>query len=234
MSLRERGRRDAGATLVELLVAMTLLMVFGSMAVVAIVSARDATDSTRTSVRLNEDARVALNRLGRELRQADAITRVSKDGSPTATAPVLQASPKAARSFTLTVDFDGDGVIEPSAVDPEQITYTWDGTRLLLSAFDTSGVLSTSPVLAEQVSSFSVDFRSSEWAYDCNGDGVTSWTELDKFSTCAPSSAGVGDNSGTLTSTELAQVDSAVIEITVLQGSKRQDYRLQIDLRNAS
>lgn len=224
---------DAGVTLIELLVAMTLVMILGGMTLVTIVSARDTSDGTRTSVRLNEDARVALNRVGRELRQAQAITRVSRDGSPTGTAPVTAASPVSVRSFSLAADFDGDGVIEPTAVDPEELTYTWDGQRLLLSARDTTGTLVTSPVLAEQVTAFSVDFRSSRWAYDCNGDGVTTWTELDSH-TCAPASAAVGDNSGTLTAPEIAHIDGALIKISVLQGSKRQDYTLQIDLRNAS
>lgn len=227
-----RRADDAGVTLVELLVAMTLLMILGGMTLVAIVSARDTSEGTRTSVRLNEDARVALNRVGRELRQAQAITRVSREGSPTGTAAVTTASPDGVRSFSLTADFDGDGVIEPTAVDPEALTYTWDGQRLLLSAHDTTGTLVTSPVLAEQVSAFSVDFRSSRWEYDCNGDGVTTWTELDSHA-CAPASAGVGDNSGTLNAAEIAQIDGALIKISVLQGSKRQDYTLQIDLRNA-
>jgi prepilin-type N-terminal cleavage/methylation domain-containing protein len=231
---REGQRGDGGATLIELLVALALFSVLGSMTLAAVVGARDASESTRSSTRLNEDARLALNRLGRELRQADAVTRVSRVGDPAATLPVLAADPSGARSLTLTADFNGNGVIEPSAVDPEQLTYTWDGQRLLLTAHDTGGGLTTAPVLAGHVTSFAIKFRSSKWQHDCDGDGTTVWTELDEHSTCAPVSAGVGDNSLTLTSAELTHIDSAVIRITVLEGQKRQDYQLQIDLRNAS
>jgi hypothetical protein len=37
-----------------------------------------------------------------------------------------------------------------------------------------------------------------------------------------------------LTGPELVHIDNLVIRLTVLQGAKRQDYRVQIDVRNAA
>lgn len=227
-------RRDSsrGFTLVEMLVSMSIFSVLGAIVLSTILMARDATDATRLTSDLNEEARVALNRISRELRQAAELSNVTGAGG----LAVAAASPSAARSFTFTADFDGDGVIEPTAPDPEELTYAWDGSQLLLTAADTSGAVVTAPVVAGHVTAFSIEFRSSLWQYDCDGLNGTLWTELDKFQPagCAPASAGVGDNSGTLTAVELANVDNVVVRLTVLQGAKQQDYRIQIDMRNAS
>lgn len=225
-------RRDsAGYTLVEMLVALVIFSVLGGIVMSTVLAARTTTDNTRLTSDLNEEARVALNRISRELRQAVALTDVQAAGGSAVTA----AAPAAARSFTFRADFDGDGVIEPTATDPEELTYSWNGSQLLLSAADVSGTVVTSPVLAAHVTAFAIEFRSSLWQYDCDGINGTLWTELDRFpgAGCAPASANVGDNSGTLTAPELAHVDNVVIRLTVLQGSKRQDYRIQVDVRNA-
>ena len=227
--LRSVRRGDEGGfTLVEMLISMTLFSVLGAIAMSTIVMARDATDSTRLTSDLNEEARVALNRISRELRQAKAIKDVKAAGG----GAVLTSAPAAARSFTFTADFDGDGVIEPTAPDPEELTYSWNGSQLLLAAADTSGAVITAPVLAAHVTSFAIEFRSSLWQYDCDFVNGTLWTELDSYG-CAPASADVGDNSATLTAKELLHIDNVVIKLTVLQGAKRQDYRIQVDLRNA-
>lgn len=231
--VRAVRRSDAsGFTLVELLVSLTLFSVLGGILLSTVLVARDATDATRLTSDLNEEARVALNRISRELRQAVELSDVENASG----GAVQAAAPAAARSFTFRADFDGDGVIEPTAPDPEELTYSWNGTQLLLTAADPSGAVITSPVLAGHVTGFAIEFRSSLWQYDCDGVNGTLWTELDEFqpSGCVPASAGVGDDSGTLTAAELAQVDNVVIELTVLKGTKRQDYRIQIDMRNAA
>jgi prepilin-type N-terminal cleavage/methylation domain-containing protein len=230
--VRARQSGSRGYTLVEMLVALSIFSVLGAIVMSTVLTARTATDNTRLTSDLNEEARVALNRISRELRQAVALSDVKGAGG----ALVLASDPTAARSFTFSADFDGDGVIEPTAVDPEELTYSWNGSQLLLTAADVSGTVVTSPVLAAHVTSFAIEFRSSLWQYDCDGLNGTLWTELDKFQPtgCAPATAFVGDNSGTLTGPELVHVDNLVIKLTVLQGAKRQDYRVQIDVRNAT
>jgi hypothetical protein len=65
------------------------------------------------------------------------------------------------------VDFNGNQVIEPSAADPEVLTYSYDSAnrRLLLTASDTSGSSVTQPILAANVTAFCLDYRSSLWQH---------------------------------------------------------------------
>jgi hypothetical protein len=59
-------------------------------------------------------------------------------------------------AITFEVDFNGNGVIEPNAGDPEVITYSYNraSSRLLLQAGG-----QTLPVLASNVTSFSSPSR---------------------------------------------------------------------------
>lgn len=212
--VRESG--DKGFTLVEALTAMTIFGALCAAMFSTVMSAQSSAKSTRRTNNLNEEARVALNRLSRELRQAQAIVYVD----PAAPGTLLE----------FEVDFNGNGVIEPNAVDAEKLRYTYDAAadRILLTAATPAGPTVTLPILASDVTSFSLDYRSRDFRYDRNGDGVTTWQELDP----TPANGGVGDGSGTLTAAELKHIDSVVISFTVLKDRQAQVYRTQVDLRN--
>ena len=64
------GRSDEGLTLVELLVAMTLMIVLASVTLTVVKTSQSALDVSRTSQDLNEEARQAINRMARDIRQA--------------------------------------------------------------------------------------------------------------------------------------------------------------------
>lgn len=215
---RERLDNDGGFTIIEMAVAMVLLGILSTVLSVTVTGSRETAETVRQVNNLNEEARLAVNRIARELRQASEVTAVS--------------SPDPTRSVTFGVDFNGNGTIDPSPVDPERLTYTWDGSRILLSAADTTGTTVTQPILSGEVSEFRLDYRSSLYQYDCNGDGVTTWQELDAAA-CGPAGNTVGNGNGVLDAAELAYIDSVVLEFSVLDGSRKQDYRTQIDLRNA-
>ncbi len=216
-----RLRRDEGATLVEMLVAMVLFSVLGSVLMASFLASRTAVQASRETHDLNEEARVALNRMSRELRQADAITAVG--------------SPDGKTSVTLQVDFNGNGVIDASAVDPEVLTYSWDGSRILLTANDTTGTPVTQPILSGKVSAFELDYFSSDYRRDCQPpkDGKSNWRELDAFTTTCAARSTTGHTPGALDASELSEIDVVTITMRVLEGSRAQDYRTQIDLRNA-
>ena len=216
---RERVHGDGGFTIIEMAVAMVLLGILSSVLSVTVTGSRETAETVRQVNNLNEEARLAVNRIARELRQAREITAV---GNPDPT-----------RSVTFGVDFNGNGTIDSSTVDPERLTYAWDGSRILLSAADTTGTTVTQPILSGEVSQFRLDYRSSLYQYDCNGDGVTTWQELDATA-CGPVGNTVGNGNGALDAAELTHIDSVVLEFSVLDGSRKQDYRTQIDLRNAS
>jgi prepilin-type N-terminal cleavage/methylation domain-containing protein len=152
---------DRGFTLVELLVAMSLFLVLSGIVLSAVVTLAKGLDQTRVSSDVTAEARVALERIAREVRQANALA------NPTSS------------SVTVKVDFDGDGTIGGSLADPEIVTYAFDaGTNSIsMTADDGSGGTATQALLAGQVTSLAFTYTSSNWAKDANGDGTVTLAE---------------------------------------------------------
>lgn len=210
-------KRDEGVSLVEVLVAMGLFGVLGTLLLGFAIGTSKVTDDTRKLSGVNEESRLAMERFTRELRQANEITGFVVPSDP-ATDPI---------ALTFWTDFDGDGAEEISATDPEVLTYRWNpaSNRLTLTANDPTGVATTRPVLAANVSAFDIDLFSSLWEYDDDADGMTTWQEIDAH-------APVGDHDGAPDPAELELVDLVTITMTVLDGPHRQTYTTEVDLRN--
>jgi hypothetical protein len=195
---------------------------------------------------LNEEARLALNRIARELRQASTLQVVLNPDGPT-------YSDTATTAVTFSADFNGDGCIDGvmptpaptptptcqayTASNPETLTYCWDPSASVRQLYlipgslpgETCQVSGALPILAGQVTSFKLSYRSNAYLYDANGDGITTWMELDD------GGAPVGDHDGELGDTELGFVDSIVVDLQVSAGGKHpQSYVTQVDLRNLS
>ncbi|MGI8699191.1 MAG: PulJ/GspJ family protein [Mycobacteriales bacterium] len=226
MSARRLPQRspDAGYTLVELLVAMVIMGMLGTAILAAVVTSASSARVTKTATDLNGEARLMLNRLARELREAQRIEAVS--------------APDGASSLTFDVDFNGDGTIESNnTADPEILTYCYDApTRNVYLATNgaTCSASTALPVLSGRVTSFTLQYRSSRYAYDANADGLTTWQELDNGTACGGSGTanGVGNRDCVL-NVELEAVDSVRVLITVAGDGQSQFYRTQVDLRNA-
>lgn len=213
----EPPQRDRGFTLVEVLVAMGLFGLLSTLLLGFAMATGRVTEDTRELSGVNEESRLAMERMSRELRQANAV--LSYSGTTASTAPVV---------LTFWTDFDGDGTQDLSVTDPEVLTYRWDpaAERLTLTANDEDGTAVTRPVLAANVSGFQLDLYSSRWEFDANADGRTRWIEID--------AAGqpVGDQDGVPDARELELVDLVKVSMTVLDGTHRQTYQSEIDLRN--
>lgn len=217
-------------------------MVLIAVALTSVIVSSDAVATSREVQDLNEEARHAVNRVARDLRQADAVvTAVNPDG------PAFDASKLVAVRFEA--DFDGDGCIGGSgpsgclpynASNPEDVTYCFEpGTeQLYVIDNDASGVTPVTatsiscaggqPLLAGHVEAFRVAYRSNEYLYDTSpSDGVTTWRELDA------AGVPVGNANGTLDA-ELPAVNSLVIDLTMNVDNHQQVYRTQVDLRNLS
>ena len=246
-SLRRRmSGDDAGFTLVEMLCAMVMLGAFGSIFMSTVMGADNSASATSSQHDLNEEARLALNRMARELRQATALTSVLNPDGPSYNSASITA-------VTFTADFNGDGCIDgvaptptPSpppvcqpyaASNPETLTYCWDPSATVRQLYLIPGVLATSscqvtgarPILAGQVTTFELSYRSNRYLSDANGDGITTWLELDQ------AGPPVGNQNGVLDQPELANIDSVVLNITVAaNGQHFQSYETQVDLRNLS
>ena len=214
--------RDAGVSLVEVLVGIGLFALLGTLLLGLALSTGKVTSDTRAMANVSEQSRLAMERMSRELRQSSGLTDVQLPGAST-------TSPTA---LTFWTDFDGDGATDLNAADPEVLTYRWDPTtsRLTLTANDASGTAVTRPVLAAQVSRFTADLQSSKWQYDSSIDGVidgvTTWQEVDA------AAAPVGNGNGRPDGQELAYLDLVQISMTVLDGARAQTYNTRVDLRN--
>ena len=216
---------DGGFTLVELLVAMGIFLLLMSMVMLMVTSTSRATQDTRQFTNINEQARIATERLTRELRQAKIIKSVT-----------LPTAPSHDVTMTFGVDFNGNGQVDDVVADPEVLTYRYEANdkKLTLTANDETGHAITRPILSQQVSAFSLDFRSSLWQYDgCTSssptptgtkDGITDWTELD--TACG------GGNANGILDTELTRIDLVAITLSVLEGAHKQTYQTQVSLRN--
>jgi prepilin-type N-terminal cleavage/methylation domain-containing protein len=122
-TLRARGRHDdAGMTLIEVLVALGLFGVLGTLFLAVGIATAKVTDDTSGSVDLNEESRIAFTRLARDLRDADALTKVV---------------PAYAGSGCATNEFTGIAFSEATStsVVPQQVAYRWDrgAQKLILS-----------------------------------------------------------------------------------------------------
>jgi len=246
VNVRERLRAfggDEGFTLVEMLVSILLVGMLGAILSATIVAAdRSATGSVADHDR-TEEGRLAMNRVSRELRQAVRLDRVV---NPFGTG----YDPAAITAVTFGADFNGDGCINGvaptpmptppitcvpnNAADPEQISYCHEPAglvavpRLYVKAGPLADTLTScsggQPILAEQVSTFAIEYRSNEYRLDADGDGMTTWEELD---------AGVppyGNQNGDI-DMELDHISSVVVRMDLGDGAGR-ELRTQLALRN--
>jgi type II secretory pathway pseudopilin PulG len=236
-------RHDAGFTLVEMLVAVILTSLVGTAILSVVFGANQSAKATKSAQDLNEEARLSLNRMARELRQANGLTRVLNADGP-------GYSNSAITVVTFTADFNGDGCIDGvnsagtatgctsyQSSNPETLTYCWDPSASVRQLYLIPGALTGNtcqatgalPILAGQVTSFKLTYRSNQYLYDSNGDGVTSWLEVDQ------ADPPVGDGNSTLDANELSKIDSIVIDLGVsANGAHNQTYTTQVDLRNLS
>jgi hypothetical protein len=196
-----------------------MLVVFFAALTIFEVTARSEPELRSRNAQIQE-TQVAVERMARELRQAEEISSITGVSlTPTAGAPM---------SFTFWTDFNGNRFKDYAAVDPEVLTYKWTPAsgNLTLSANDSSGHPVTEPVLASKVTAFDVEFLSSSWEYDANGDGSTTWQELD--ATPAP----IGNDNGVPDGTELPLIDLVNVAMAVTDHGHELTYRTQVDLRN--
>ncbi|MBC7677506.1 MAG: type II secretion system protein [Pseudorhodobacter sp.] len=222
-----RDQDEQGFTLVELLVSMTIFAVLMAMVTGAVLSNARAVDNAKQLDDINEEARLALLRMERELRQAQVVN--AADLFTTGAAGTAGW----ARSITFSDDFNGDGVIQAVASDPETLTYRYlpdasGNGQIQLTADDASGTAVDRPILSGHVSDFHLELRSSQYSCDANGDGITTWQELDTSTQAAcphPNNNGLDAN-------ELNQIDSVFVTFSVFEGSHKQTYSSQVNLRN--
>jgi prepilin-type N-terminal cleavage/methylation domain-containing protein len=212
------SRSEQGFTLVELLVGVLLLAIVSIAFYTTLFAASRAADTSRAVTKVSEEARLGFSRMVRDTRQGRAI--VEADDT----------------SYTVEVDFDGDGVIEPDGTQNSQGDY-----EVLTFSFNESNntVSLNGEVLMRRVECAELagvcepvfDYTSNRLEFDWTPkDGVATWEELDQ----APAHGviGVGNNNGILDSGELPFISNVSYELTVVEGEASTQYIAEAQLRN--
>ncbi len=238
-----QDRREDGMTLIELLLAASLLMVLMAVGFTTLLGVKDGAARSRAQHDLNEEGRNALNRMMREVRQASQLTfAVNPDGP--------SYDPTKLTALSLRADFNNDGCagnaapcVTDTTVNPESLTYCFDpnGTPVertylwlipseLTSVPPTCKLSGALPILAGNVAGFSVEYRSNQYRYDTQAPfGVTTWRELDA---AIPPVGDVGGSDGDINTSAIKNVNSVVLKLRMSKRTFSQDYTTQVDLRN--
>lgn len=247
MSARMSGAgRDRGMTLIELLLAASLLMVLMGLGFTTLLGVKDGSERTRAQHDLNEEGRNALNRMVREIRQASEFTyALNADGA--------SYDPTKLTALSFRADFNNDGCAgnaplcsgTDNVANPESLTYCYDPQGpaaektylwlipVALSAPTTScNIASALPILAGNVASFSAEYRSNQYRHDVQPPaGVTTWQELDA---ALPPVGDAGGSDGNINTNAIKSVNSVVLHLRMAKQGFRQDYTTQVDVRNKS
>ena len=208
---------DSGYSLIEVLVA---LVVFGAISIgfyqVLIQGVRGSETSGEVA-QISEEARAGLNRMLRDLREADSLDAAS------------------ATSFTIWVDYDGDTTRDYTS--NEYLRYTFDEAdgSITLEALDAGGNALSSGVLMDNVTKDAAatdlfSYSSNRLEYDWNPqDGVTTWQEIDN----PPAGYnGIGDRDGFLDTGELSYLSNVSINFDVAIGGEETEFAGEAQLRN--
>ncbi|HEX2058363.1 MAG TPA: type II secretion system protein [Actinomycetota bacterium] len=212
-----RGRDQAGFTIVEVLVSMTIFSVLAASVFGVMVSATRGSETTRRVAGISEQARLGINRMVRDTREGSAIDSVSAD----------------LNTFEVHVDFDGNNVITPLPAtnamgDLEELTYSYDQntkTLRLNGEILVRGVECARDELGNCLPAFS--FESNRLEFDTDKNGVTTWQELDQ----APTTYGVGNGDGQL-NWELPLISNVSFALRVQDGTAQRDFYAEAQLRN--
>ena len=201
----------SGFTLTELLVAMALFSVLSVGFYQVMFSGVRGGDTTRDVVEVSAEARLGLNRMIRETREADSLA--CPVSGPCATSS----------TYTINIDFNGDG--QYSTGDYEVVNFSHDPAddSLTISAGSESAALSQGIFAIPGQDVFS--YSSTRLEYDANRDGITTWQELD-------STAGVGNGNGELDSPEVAYINVVTFALRVVSATRSADFYSEAQLRN--
>lgn len=239
-------RPEEGFSLVELLVTMIVLSVLLAVSLVVVRAGSSAARVSTDSQSLTAEARHALNRMSRDLRQASEIVHVTQP--LTAGQSATDLDPGAVVAVRFVGDYNGDGCVrdagqacgsphDPS--NPEDLTYCFAPGSGQLYVIDNVQPADGTPIpkdqppltcdggqplLAGNVAALLLRPRSGNHWPDTDASGLTDWVELDKSSSLG--------NGNDLLDVELRHVDALDLEMVVALEGRDQVFRTSVDLRN--
>ncbi|MEO7804928.1 MAG: hypothetical protein ABIS18_11675 [Actinomycetota bacterium] len=226
---------DKGISLVEIIVTVGLIALITTAFYGFLFSSHDAFRKGRKTLELNQASRLVLERLSRELREADAVVKVS--------------SPDGSRWIEFQADFDASGSYTTSTStgynyvpglnsDKEKVRYEYDAERDILLVSGWNQLLPPPEPIIEEATSFTFSYFGSDPYLDCGtipptcvSDGVITWQEIDGAADFGR--LGFGNKNGVL-DVELTHVTSIAIKMEVGAGNRKYTYRTGVELRNSS
>lgn len=216
-------RTEDGFTLIELLITILLLSLVSIGFYQVLFAGQDSSDVTQDVVEVSAEARLGLNRMLRDTREAASLQAAS------------------ANSYRIRTNFDGDSVQNENpnqSGDYEEVTFTFVGDRIAISA-----VVNTSwggGTIGETITETLMDgvscvpdsggvcrpvftFTSNILKYDADNNGQTTYAEL-----TAARNAGATD----LSSNVLSHINGIDYLFNVQKGDQVTAFRSQATLRN--
>jgi prepilin-type N-terminal cleavage/methylation domain-containing protein len=207
-----------GFTLIEVLVGILLLAIVSIGFYMVLFATSRSADTSRAVTKVSEEARLGFGRIVRDTRQGRRIVAASDT------------------SYTVEVDFDGDGAIDPDGIqnsqgDYEVLTFSFNEAADTISLNGETLMRQVQCVEASGVCKPVFDYASNRLEYDWSPkDGIATWEELD----AAPVHGviGVGNNNGTLDSAELPFISNVSYELRVVEKESSTEYIAEAQLRN--
>lgn len=190
--MRTVMKNERGFTLIELLVVMALFAVVSVGLYQVMLSSVRGNETAQDVATIAQEARLGLNRMVRDTREASGVLEATET------------------SYKITVRF-------PGSTTPEELTYSYHAGntirlngQLLIEGVEPIG---TTPVFT---------YSSNRLEYDWDGDGITSWQELND----------AGSHGVTLAANKLIYVSSVDYAFLLRSGPRQTEFYAQAQLRN--
>lgn len=202
--MRFPEQRDAGFTLVELLVSILLFSLITGAFYSVLFSGTSGSNTARDIADIAEEARLGINRMLRDTREAKDLTAAS------------------ATSYTIKVDFNGSGVAGDSVAgeDEETLTYSFDEPTETIRLNGETLIAGVQKIAGRDVFSYSSNLLE----YDWNSDGVTTLPELE--------AAGSQNPPVVLAPNKLLYISNISYYFNLRSGDRVSVVRAQAELRN--
>ena len=204
---------ESGMTLIEVLVSISLFMIVLVGFYQVMFSGATGADTAQRLAEISEEARLGFNRMIRDTREASLLE------NPTAT------------SYRVKIDFDGDGNFSPQGVqndqgDYEDLVFSYDADAQEIQLNGETLMAGVEPIGTKPI----FDYASNFLEYDWNGDGVSSWQEVDEA--VAHGVTGVGNNNDVIDGTEDRLLSSVIFSVQVTVGDRSSEFYSEAQLRN--
>jgi type IV pilus assembly protein PilW len=159
--MKTTGEKNAGFTIIELLIALALSLVVLVSVSGAFISQRKTYDAQEQMTEMIQGTRAVMEIITREVKLAGF--------NPTGSA-ALVGIPYSTTQLEIRADLDGDGTAIASDTN-ELIIYTHDGTNLEIDR-DAGQAFSYAKLLAEDIESFTFDYL------DADGNATTTAADI--------------------------------------------------------